>query len=457
MLSPRLLAALLVAVPLLAGCVSPASNVDPAAVKDGLDLLPADTPLWDDKQNAPHPAFGWPTITRPATGMSVPAWWEPIAQAELPETIKGLEHLAKAPDEVTRGGGIALFGRIAVVPGFGAPTSILDISDPSAPKLLSQIENKQGAAHRGAAFIAYPNGTLVFVVSTPKNVEVYDVTDPTKPVELPALDARSHKVGVVPGTPIVYNANSRGADGASPLDARTGKGKGVIEIFDLTNPWAPVEVQKFQNGYGCHHIYFWVTPEKQRALCAGIEMTQIIDITDPRNPAVVTNVPVHHGNTALPSMGVVPVFFSHFSILNDDASVLIVGDETGGGGVAACDGPGYAGNLWFYDVKDEKSPKLLGWFDPGPYFAKNPPKPGGFPAGCTAHHGRLVPDPEGKRDLLAMAFYGAGVVLVDFTNPAQPKMLDQFAQGTNTWEVWYYNGYLFTGDLARGLDVLTFR
>jgi hypothetical protein len=63
-----------------------------------------------------------------------------------------------------------------------------------------------------------------------------------------------------------------------------------------------------------------------------------------------------------------------------------------------------------------------------------------------------VPDPE--RDILAMAFYRAGVVLVDFTDVTNPTLLDQFDDGTDTWEVQYYNGYLFTGDLARGMDVL---
>jgi hypothetical protein len=79
---------------------------------------------------------------------------------------------------------------------------------------------------------------------------------------------------------------------------------------------------------------------------------------------------------------------------------------------------------------------------------------------CTAHHGRLVPDPQG-RDLLAMSFYHAGVVLIDFTGVGSqsgplPRAVDQYVDGSDTWETWYYNGYLFTGDLARGLDVLAF-
>ena len=154
--------------------------------------------------------------------------------------------------------------------------------------------------------------------------------------------------------------------------------------------------------------------------------------------------------------------------------MLVVGDELSGGGPGVCDGvrtpagdkAGPLGNLWFYDIKDEKNPKMMGWISPPPSQASSPPVPSGVPSGpndafgalfstgCTAHHGRLVPDPEGKRDLLVMAWYTAGVVMVDFTDPANPKILDQFNKGTNTWEAWYDNGWIVTGDMARGMDVL---
>jgi hypothetical protein len=61
-----------------------------------------------------------------------------------------------------------------------------------------------------------------------------------------------------------------------------------------------------------------------------------------------------------------------------------------------------------------------------------------------------------------MSYYGDGVILLDFTgideaNGHLPKVIDQYVDNSNTWETWYDNGYLFTGDLERGMDVLTFR
>ena len=463
----RLLATLL-ALPLVAAAVSgclqtPATtqDVDAASL---LGLLPSTEALWVNPQTTPHPMFNFPTLTHPANGTGVPEWWLPIEAKPLPDHIAGIELVAEASGQVKQGAGMSVFGRLAVVPGYGEPTAIVDITDPASPQVLSTLDD---VAHRNVDFIAYPDGRLVIVLSTGSGeLPVWDITDPKNPVHLTDLEPASgtHKVNVVPGTPIVYNANSNGGTAGGPQGLVAGMtpatAGGQTEIFDLTDPENPVHVQDWKNGFGCHHIYFWNSAEKQRALCAGIEFTQIWDTADPRNPTVVSSIPVHHGVAGTPSASVPLMAFSHFSILNDDGTVLIVGDEMGGGSVPPGCGAHAAlpvrdastplGALWFYDVSDETSPRLLGWFSPGHHL-----DPGRATVSCTAHHGRLVPDPEG-RDLLAMAFYGSGVALVDFSDPGAPFLVDQFADGTDTWEVQYYNGYLFTGDLMRGMDVLSF-
>lgn len=444
---------------LVAGCVAPAvepAAVDAASALDG--LFASATPLWVDPQNAPHPAFNWPTLTNPGEGADVPALWNPITAKPLPEHISGIAHVAAASEEVVKGAGIALFGSMAIVPGYGEPSKIVDITDPESPKVIG-ILAEGDYNHRGAVVIPYPDGRLVTAFSNGAGFDVWDITDPTQPAHLLQVEAPNggHKIGVVPGTPIIYNAHSGGGSNVDALAEAT------TEIYDLSDPANPVLVQEFANGYGCHHIYFWIdaAAEKYRATCAGIEVTQIWDIADPLDPSVVVTVPVHHGVVGAPSASIPIVMFSHFAILNDDGTVLIVGDEMGGGSLpSGCDvnvaspmpgtipsPSGPFGNLWFYDVSDETNPVLQGWISPSTVLPDQ--------TSCTAHHGRLVPDPEG-RDLLAMSFYGRGVVLVDFTNPTAPWIADSFDDGTDTWETWYYNGYLFTGDLKRGLDVLTF-
>lgn len=442
----------------LAGCVSnPGSpeNGGGGDAGDGDLMMPGPYPA-ANPQLAAHPAYGWPTLAEIAEGrVAAPnAHLLPIPYRPLPETIAGLEHVAKA-DGVDVGAGIGAIGHYVVVPGWSTGGAVIDLSDPASPQAVGGFDQPA----RDVDFIIYPDGRVVAVLATDSaNVYLLDVSDPTKPEPLATITTLhgSHNVAVVPGTPILYNSNSAGG---GPL------GDGATEIYDLSDPEEPALVQDWANGYGCHDITFWIDAQadKYRAYCAAIEVTQIWDVADPANPRVVVEVPVHHGVSTLPSLSVPLVLFSHLAMVSHDGSVLIVGDETGGGMAPACDvyvqdpvtgstASGPVGNLYFYDISSEEDPKLLSFISPTNHITQAPE--GADPlAGCTAHFGRLIED----RTILPMAFYGAGVVLIDFSDPANPFILDQWNPGTNTWDVWYYQGYLLTGDLNRGLDVLTLR
>jgi hypothetical protein len=503
MLQRILLAAALMGA-LFAGCLddSPDGPRDePVSPLRGYDYtgpgeLFAGPALYEDPQNTPHPAYNWPTLSHPAVGPGVPRYWQPMNGTDLPVSVTTLEHVVQTAG-VSAGAGIALFGSLAVVPSYSTTinSSIVDISDPTDPKVIGTFLTQLGD-HRGATIIAYPTGRLVTVISTGSGLDVWDITDPTSPQPLPPVSKNpdntsfsSHKVGVVPGTPIIYNANSAGGaqNGIAGPEASTGAGVGITEMFDFSDPENPIRLPDFQNGYSCHHIYFWnnVTEGKFRSTCAGIEYTQIIDTKDPKHPVVITSVPYGLGDPTFPSQSVFLAAFSHYAGLSRDGKVLLVGDESGGGlgpvgCVARVDTPAGAvsvpvGAVWFYDVSNEAAPRYLGHvsasqmeraasYDPLAHEV-DPMDPQGTAEGvvfgqasCTAHHGRLIP--AGNSDLLAMSFYGAGVLVIDFTpmrseGAGLPRVVAQYAgTGANVWETWYYSGYLFTGDMGRGMDVL---
>lgn len=478
----RLLVAGLLVGTLFAGCLDSddATDGDPEVSPVGLPgysytgpgTLFAGPALYEDPQNTPHPAYNWPTLSNPAVGADVPDWWKPNQGTDLPTEINDLSLVAETP-EVASGAGIALFGSLAVIPGYGEPSYTVDISDPTNPKVLGSFKS-QLEPHRGATIIAYPTGRLVTVISTGSGLDVWDITDPTKPQPLPPIDdIPSHKVGVVPGTPIVYNARSDGGNnglvpGAGNVDPAMGAG--IIEMFDFSDPENPERLPDFANGYGCHHIYFWNSPAegKHRAICAGIEFTQIIDTTDPKAPFVIVSVPYGHGAAGAPSGSASIAAFAHYAGLSRDGTILLVGDESGGGigpvgCVARADTPvgsvsAPIGAVWFYDVSDETNPQYITHVS-----ASQLDRSLGDPQGinptssCTAHHGRLIPVADG--DVLAMSFYGAGVLIVDFSSirdgVSLPTVVARYAgPGANVWETWYYNGYLYTGDMGRGMDIV---
>ena len=79
---------------------------------------------------------------------------------------------------------------------------------------------------------------------------------------------------------------------------------------------------------------------------------------------------------------------------------------------------------------------------------------------CVAHNGSLVPVP--GRDIEVQAWYQGGVSVMDFTDPAQPFEIAYFDRGPidpkilvlgGEWSAYWYNGYIYGSEIARGLDV----
>jgi hypothetical protein len=437
----------------LAGCAQgPTSSVADGPGVGGILASPAAEALWDDPQQFSHPAFGWPTLTNvPA---DAPEWWQPIPARTLPDPVRGLKHLTQAGEGST-GDGIAVFGRLVVTPA----GQIMDITDPAAPAILSEMDIEPGA--RQAVILAYPDERLVAAFATGSgDIPLWDISDPRDPVPITSFKVPSggHTIAFVPGTPILYNANAVGSR-YYPHEVSGGRSIPQVEIYDLTDPTLPTLVQEWDNGYGCHEISFYINASagKLRAYCAAVDATQIWDIADPRAPTVVSTIPMPHGQQGIPGYPILATV-SHWTIVNDDATTIGVADEFLGGAGPGCDvtytsdgktysGP--AGNVWFYDVRDEANPVLKSWINPGSHFTYN----AGSGTSCTAHIGRMVPQAE--RDVVAMSFYGGGIGLIDFTDAANPYFVATWQTAT-PMDVWYDNGYLFAGDASHGIDVLTF-
>ena len=79
---------------------------------------------------------------------------------------------------------------------------------------------------------------------------------------------------------------------------------------------------------------------------------------------------------------------------------------------------------------------------------------------CVAHNGSLVPVL--GRDIMVQAWYQGGVSVFDFTDPSHPKEIAYFDRGPidstklvlgGFWSAYYYDGYIYGSEIARGLDV----
>ena len=79
---------------------------------------------------------------------------------------------------------------------------------------------------------------------------------------------------------------------------------------------------------------------------------------------------------------------------------------------------------------------------------------------CVAHNGSLIPVP--GRDIFAQAWYQGGLSIVDFTDSSNPVEIAFFDRGpldeeelitAGYWSTYWYGGYIYATEIARGLDV----
>ncbi len=81
---------------------------------------------------------------------------------------------------------------------------------------------------------------------------------------------------------------------------------------------------------------------------------------------------------------------------------------------------------------------------------------------CVAHNGSVIP--VAGRDLMVQSWYQGGVSVWDFTDSDSPRELGYFERGPlpadegigGTWSSYYYNGHIYSSDIARGFDTLKF-
>ncbi len=381
----------------------------------------------------------------------------------VPAAADSIEPLARLfgddGEAVDGAGGIWVFDDKVYASGLGRGDHgfwIADIKDPENPVLLYQAPaDSITPFSRDADIVAHDDGSITLVLATQTDgMHVWDVTDPTAPEFLARVEVNpNHNVATVPGTTFVFNSQS-GGEGTTN------------DLIDLTDPAKPVVAGTYGT-HGCHDITFFQDDTRFRAYCAGIDRTEIwnMDGFDINADAFgITIAGTIEGTDSpvvgSPAFGTYPVrTLHHLAIVNNDASVLIIGDEhNGGGSPGTCffydETTGLStplGALWFYDISDEASPELLSWISPASEgVSPNPANPPGATPNCTAHFGQVIPGYE----RLVMAWYTAGVLLIDFEDPENPRIIDQVNEDGNVWDARYYNGHIFTGDITRGLDVL---
>jgi hypothetical protein len=189
----------------------------------------------------------------------------------------------------------------------------------------------------------------------------------------------------------------------------------------------------------CHDITVYSAIGLAAGACSGNGM--LLDISDPLNPTRIEAV--SDPNYA----------FWHSATFSNDGTKVLFTDEWGGGGQPRCratDPMNWGADAIFTLSKGKLT--LASYY--------KMPAPQTEMENCVAHNGSLIPIP--GRDVFVQAWYQGGISVMDFTDAAHPFEIAYFDRGPvdankrssgGMWSVYWYNGYIYGSEIARGLDV----
>ena len=190
----------------------------------------------------------------------------------------------------------------------------------------------------------------------------------------------------------------------------------------------------------CHDITVYPAIGLAGGACGGYGI--LLDIKDPAHPRRLAAVSDSNFS------------YWHSATFNNDGTQILFTDEWGGGGGPKCrsfDKPEWGANALFTLANGQMTFQSYYKLPAAQTVNEN----------CVAHNGSLIPVP--GRDIMVQSWYQGGVSVFDWTDPAHPKEIAFFDRGPadstkmasgGTWSAYWYNGYIYSSEIARGLDVL---
>jgi len=312
---------------------------------------------------------------------------------------------------------------------------IFDISDVEHPTLITQVQTCRGShthtlvedpADKGVIYV-YVQGTSV--VRSPNELAGCSGAAPDKDPSTSLFRIEIIRVPLAsPAEAKVVNAPRIFADSAGAI-AGLWKGGAHGEGTQTTS-------QTNQ----CHDITVYPAIGLAAGACSGNGI--LLDIKDPANPKRIAEA-------SDPNFA-----YWHSANFSNDGSKLLFTDEWGGGVAPRCRVTDKM--TWGADAIFRVSGRtmtLAGYYKL-PVAQTNTEN-------CVAHNGSIIPVP--GRDIMAQGWYQGGVSVFDFTDPARVQEIAYFDRGPvnadtlqigGSWSAYWHNGYLYSSEIARGLDIL---
>jgi hypothetical protein len=360
---------------------------------------------------------------------------------------------------------------------------IYNIKNPKKPKIVSQVfcpgSQNDVSVWGNLVFLSTDsrrtnnscNSTTVTDTTTPywEGMKIFDISDKRAPryVQSVETDCGSHTHTLVPDSQSSdnvyiyvssYSPNPALTKCMPPHDSIS-----IIKV-PLRNPVAAAVVAKpllfpdggnqgvvapFPNGRsatsGCHDLTAYPEKNLMGGACMGDGV--LFDITNREAPRTINRV-----------QDLTNFAFWHSATFNNEGTKVIFTDELGGGTQPTCNATigSLRGADGVYDIVGEGDARQLVFRS---YFKI--PRDQANTENCVAHNGSLLPV-RGK-DIMVQGWYQGGTWVWDFTDSANPRVIGFAERGPldanrlvsgGSWSSYYYNGYIYSSDMRKGIDVI---
>ncbi|MFG1779878.1 LVIVD repeat-containing protein [Micromonospora sp. NPDC049051] len=412
----------------------------------------------------------------------------PSAPSGTTNTIPGVDEIVSSPNlqqvanlpkqaplDATNSD-LAFQGRYAFAGNYNGFV-IYDISRPTAPTVVAQVycpgSQNDISVHGDLLFLSTDSSrsddscNSTSAPATEKasweGIKVFDISDKASPRYIKSVETAcgSHTHTLVPGKDrrTVYLYVSSYSPRAEFPDCQPPHDSISIVKVPVASPTDAAVVATpnlFPDGgyegrpggsatTGCHDITAY--PEKNLAAGACMGDGILMDISNREAPRLINRV-----------RDTVNFAFWHSATFNNAGTKVVFTDELGGGGAATCNeaiGPDRGADA-IYDITGRGNARTMVFRS---YYKI--PRMNADTENCVAHNGSLIPVL--GRDIMVQAWYQGGISVWDFTDSANPKEIAFWERGPlsadrlvggGTWSAYYYNGYIYSNDMVKGLDVL---
>ena len=237
---------------------------------------------------------------------------------------------------------------------------------------------------------------------------------------------------------VVKARSGTGAPTGADSAALRGAIQGIVDIMVGNTPAQPGRARPGPDQ--CHDITVYPAIGLAGGACAGYGLLlDIHDVAHPRRIGAVSD-----SNFS----------YWHSATFNNDGTKLLFSDEWGGGGQPKCratDRPEWGADAIF--TVEQGAMHFHAYYK---MLAPQTPF-----ENCVAHNGSLIPIP--GRDVMVQAWYQGGISVFDWTDASHPREIAYFDRGpvdstkmvgAGSWSAYWYNGYIYSSEIARGLDVV---